>query len=597
MSLTYILQPEETDPEVKKAVVYATRVLDANNKFPDHFEKSRFDRFSSWHRAKKAVAICLKFKTRLHQRNPQGLSKVVDIHPSPRVIIQVSEMKKAEIEILKKVQYEHFKNEVEILQQLGTRGEFTTRELARKRNQSLKATSSLFRLDPFLDDGGLIRVGGRIERANVSSELKHPVILPRKDHISELVIRHHHEKVHHMGRCTTHNEMRQRGYWVIGGSAAVSSYIASCVTCRKLRRPLQKQKMAELPEDRLQPAPPFLYCAVDYFGPFFIRERRSEVKRWGALFTCMASRSVHLETANSLTASSFINALSRFQSRRGPIRQLRCDQGTTFVGARNELKDALADMDQNRVREYLLESDCEWIPFKMNTPHSSHMGGVWERQIGTVRSILSSLFLKSGSQLDDEAFRTLMTEIECIINSRPLTTVNLCSPDAPEPLTPNHLLTMKPKVVLPPPGRFQKEDVYSHKWWKRVQYLANEFWVRWRKEFLHNLQERKKWTKPERNIQKGDVVISKETDTTRNQWPLARVIDTYPSKDDKVRTVKLLMADGERDSQGRRKRPPSILDRPIHKLVLLVPTQDKCLLQKTRDVPDEEPTRTTTLTK
>ncbi|XP_071784539.1 uncharacterized protein [Asterias amurensis] len=211
-------------------------------------------------------------------------------------------------------------------------------------------------------------------------------------------------------------------------------------------------------------------------------------------------------------------------------------------------------MDQNRVREYLLESDCEWIPFKMNTPHSSHVGGVWERKIGTVRSILSFLFLKSGSQLDDEAFRTLMIEIECIINSRPLTTANLCSPDAPVPLTPNHLLTMKPK-------------------------------------------ERKKWTKPERNIQKGDVVISKETDTTRNQWPLARVIDTYPSKDDKVRTVKLLMADGERDSQGRRKRPPSILDRPIHKLVLLVPTQDKCLLQKTRDVPDEEPTRTTTLTK
>ncbi len=137
---------------------------------------------------------------------------------------------------------------------------------------------------------------------------------------------------------------------MIGGSAAVSSYIESCVTCRKFRRPLQKQKMAELPEDQLQPAPPFSYCAVDYFGPFYIKEKRSEVKRWGVLFTCMASRSVHLETANSLTASSFINALSRVQSRRGPIRQLRCDQGTTFVGARNELKDALADMDQHRVR-------------------------------------------------------------------------------------------------------------------------------------------------------------------------------------------------------------------------------------------------------
>ena len=183
----------------------------------------------------------------------------------------------------------------------------------------------------------------------------------------------------------------------------------------------------------------------------------------------MASRSIHLE-----------NALSRFLNRRGRVRQLRCDQGTNFVGVRNELRVALKEMDQERIHEYLLQNDSEWIPFEMNVPYSSHMGGTWERQIRTVRSALEILLLNAGSQLDNEAFRTFMTEVECIVNSRPLTTNDLSDPDAPEPLTPNHLLTLKPKIVLPPPGEFQRADLYSRKWWTRVQYLANEFWVRWR---------------------------------------------------------------------------------------------------------------------
>ena len=117
----------------------------------------------------------------------------------------------------------------------------------------------------------------------------------------------------------THNKLRQSGYRLISGSSGVSKFISSCVTCRRLRRPTEQQKMACLPEDRLEPAPPFSYCAVDYFGPFIVKERRSEVKRYGVLFTCMGSRSVHLETANLLDSSSFINALSRFMNRTAEV--------------------------------------------------------------------------------------------------------------------------------------------------------------------------------------------------------------------------------------------------------------------------------------
>ncbi|XP_071491991.1 uncharacterized protein [Diadema antillarum] len=260
--------------------------------------------------------------------------------------------------------------------------------------------------------------------------------------------------------------------------------------------------------------------------------------------------------------------------RRGPVRQIRCDRGTAFVGARNELQQALKELDEEQVKDYLKENDTDWIPFEMNTPHSSHMGGAWERQIATVRRALEPLLINSSNQLDDESFRTFLAEVELIVNTRPLTTTNLCSPDAPEPLTPNHLLTMKPKVVLPPPGKFQRADAYCRKWWRRVQHLTNEFWLRWRKEFLIELQARQKWVQPKRDIRVGDVVIIKEADEARRCWPLGRVEEVFAGKDGHVRKVRLLMATKMLDTEGMRHHRPSFLERPIQKLVVLVPAEE-----------------------
>lgn len=167
-----------------------------------------------------------------------------------------------------------------------------------------------------------------------------------------------------------------------------------------------------------------------------------------------------------------------------------------------------------------------------------------------------------------------MTEVESIVNSRPLDVNDLNDPEAPEPLTPNHLLTLKQKLVLPPPGKFQRADLCCRKWWRRVQYMANQFWFRWRREFLHNLRSRSKWTKPRRNMAVGDIVISKENNGPGNQWPLAKVIEVYPSEHGCVRKVKILKADGELDNLGRRQKPPTMLERPIHNLVLLLPCDE-----------------------
>ena len=583
----------EGDPEVKKASAFMSHVGSTAIQFPNGLKSDRLQHMSSWQRMMKVIALCLQLKAKLTSRQKKLVSQTSsEINElSPKVTVTLTQLQEAEREVLKVVQREQFHEEIQVLEELKVSGDVASRALARQRNVVIKKSSCLYRLDPFLDDVGLIRVGGRIKRANLPFATKHPVVLPRKSHVTDLLIRFCHFKVNHMGRGITQNELRQRGYWIIGGSSAVSNCISQCVTCRKLRGSLQLQKMADLPVDRVEPSPPFSYSAVDFFGPFLIKEKRSQVKRYGVIFTCMASRGVHLETANSLNTSSFMNALSRFLNRRGPVRQLRCDQGTNFMGARNELKSALEELDQDRLQEYLAEKGCEWIPFELNVPHSSHMGGSWERLIKTVRSALQTVLLNAGTQLDDEAFRTFMTEAECIVNSRPLTTKELNDPGAPEPLTPNHLLTQKPKVVLPPPGKFQRADLYSRMWWRRVQYLANEFWLRWRREFLQSLQSRDKWVHPKRNLSVGDIVISKEDEGSRNQWPLARVVEVYVSEDGCVRKVKIMKADGALDNEGKRQKPPTFLDRPIHKLVLLLPAEESVAVNEmeTREFPNEEP--------
>ena len=241
--------------------------------------------------------------------------------------------------------------------------------------------------------------------------------------------------------------------------------------------------MSDLLEERVTQAAPFHYTGMDVFGPFYVEEGCKTLKRYGSIFTCLASRAVHLETLNTMETDSFISALRHFINRRGKVRKLCSDQGKNFVAARNELTDALQELNRDRVKGFLLTKECDWIDFSLNVPAASHMGGSWQRLVRTVRSVLSVLLQEHGSQLDDEALRTLMTEAENVINSCPLTVENLSDHESLEPLTPNHLLTSKTEVVLPPPGCFEWLDLYSRKRWRRVQFLANQFWIRWRSEY------------------------------------------------------------------------------------------------------------------
>ena len=151
------------------------------------------------------------------------------------------------------------------------------------------------------------------------------------------------------------------------------------------------------------------------------------------------------------------------------------------------------------------------------------MGGVWEKQIQSAQTVLLSILKTHGRSLNDESLTTLPAEPEAILNSKPLTVNTLGDIQSKQLLCPNNILTIKSKVVLPPPDKFVKADKFSRRRWRRIHHIGNEFWVRWCKEFLWSSQTCLKWNNKCRNFHKGDIVLLK-TEANRHQWPMAKVI-------------------------------------------------------------------------
>ena len=253
----------------------------------------------------------------------------------------------------------------------------------------LSLGSKLVQLDPIIDDKDLLRVGGRLKKSSFLYGVKHPIIIPRDSHITSLIIRHYHEKTMHQGRGLTMNAIRSSGIWIVGCTRAVSTYIFKCGICRRLRGNELGQKMSDLPVEQLDDPPAFTFVGIDCFGPFAVKDGRKISKRYGLIVTCLSTRAIHIECLDDMTSNAFINGLRCVIAIRGPIRTIKCDQGSNFRGAAHELKVAMAEnLEEDVIKRYLLSQTCE---FAFNSPYSSHMGGIWERCIRTVRSVLNTI--------------------------------------------------------------------------------------------------------------------------------------------------------------------------------------------------------------
>ena len=403
-------QLTDDDPEVRKEIQVYTTVSEVNplDKLIQYY--------SSWRKLKRSVAWLLRYRRWLRGRFKE-----------PNKCLSVEEIKNAEREILRRVQEQSFPEVVKILKSQNR----DSKGLSVKKSIQ-KGGQSIYRLNPQLKDGVMI-AGRRLGNVQLDENMKHPVILPNKNRVTDLIVQSYHEDVGHMGQETVLARLRSR-FWIVKGRSAVRRTIRKCRECLRRNVTPGEQQMANLPSDRISPdKPPFTNVGIDYFGPFEVKQGRSRVKRYGCIFTCLASRAIHVEIAHSLNTDSMISALRRFVSIRRCPERIRSDRGTNFTAASKELKESVK-------------------------------------------------FTLKEQVVSDEVLLTFMAEAVNIINSRPLTQNSNSQLDE-QPITPNHLLHLRPTPSLPP-GSFCKADMYCKRARRQAQYLANLFWRRWINEYL-----------------------------------------------------------------------------------------------------------------
>ena len=306
-----------------------------------------------------------------------------------------------------------------------------------------------------------------MDKLNLNNECKHLIVLPKGSPISKLIIKWCHKKTCHKGRSMTLNVIRISKFWIVCANSATCKFIHYLLHAEVWEGNLGNKKLQthHLIDSKRNP-----HSLIMGLIGFVICSKWKELKCYGVMFKCLCSHAIHIEVAHSLDTDSFLLTLWRFIGRRGNIWS---DNGSNFVGTVKELQKSFQDMNHSRIKKYLQVHRADWITWINNPPTASHMGGVWERQIRKARGILNALVKTQGRNLDNKSLHMLLVEVEAIVNSRPMTTETISDIKSDIPLSAANLLTMKSKVILPPPGYLSSADIYCRKHWRRVQHIAN----------------------------------------------------------------------------------------------------------------------------
>lgn len=413
-------------------------------------------------------------------------------------------------------------------------------------------TSALFRLNPFLDQEGILRLNGRLMNAPIHYDAKFPIVLSDKGHVTRLLMQEAHQETKHGGVQQILQYLRQE-FWILRSRNLASSTVHHCAGCVKYVRTTESQVMGCLPELRVTPARAFERVGIDYCGPFLIKAYSGRCKiiskAYVAVFVCLVTRAVHLELVTDMTTDAFMAAYRRFVSRRGRCRFVLSDNGTTFVGAKStqeKIRNVLAQLEESG------ETRNDFARWYFITPSAPHQGGIWEAAVKSFKRHLVRCI--GDSQLTYEEFTTLLCQIEACLNSRPIARLS-DDPNDLVSLTPGHFLIGEP-LITPPQENIQAVPTNRLCRWSMVQKYHQHIWKRWQQEYLHTLLNRPKWTKTNRNIEVGDLVVVKVDNLPPSKWSMGRVQETFPGPDGVVRNVAVKQQNG-------------IYRRPIQKLILL----------------------------
>ena len=475
-------------PECPDTGLSTDSVIEARVAFVACMEASGdwWSRFSKWTRLMGVVSRILSWQ--------------------PKKLLSGELRRKTELVLIRTVQQELFAEELEVL----------------KAKKSLSKDSKLYQLNPFLDEEQLLRVGGRLQNSEMSYDAKHPVILG-KHHITLLLLRHTHIMRHHEGVESMLSFLRQR-YWIVGVRRLLRSVKSACVACRRYDAKSADEVSPPLPCDRVTFRSPFSLCGIDYAGPLLVRNRDSSSKVWIALFVCGLTRAIHLEIVSSLSCDDFLLAFRRFVSRHCMPCRIRSDNGTTFVAAAKVVK-------------------VDWV---FNPPSAPWFGGFYEILVSCVKRPLRKVLGRALVSLSE--LQTLLCEIECLVNQRPLTHVGDTDPLTPAKLTGKDLWNTGSDTIVEAP-------ISKHRMSQRLQYLRTmkEHMIsRW-KEYIVSLQNYHAGKSSPVTV--GDVVFVVDDRKKRREWKTALVKKLYVGKDGRCR-VALLSTGGQ-----------STMTQPIRRLV------------------------------
>jgi hypothetical protein len=412
-----------------------------------------------------------------------------------------------------------------------------------------------------IDDQGLIRCHGRLQNAAIPSEAINPILLPKKEYFTELLIASFHKKLLHAGVSQTLAAIRNE-FWIPKGRTEVGKLINSCHICRKWEGgPFKMPKMPPLPTIRVSPSAPFTYVGLDYLGPLYIKNNQ---KVWVCLYTCLVVRAIHLELLPDLSARQFLLGFRRMVAKHGKPKTIISDNAKQFKLAKSTV-DKLWNktiMDEE-IQSYVANEGIDWQFIVKLAPW---MGGFYERMVGLVKRSLRKSIGKTC--LTWYQLSTIICEIQAVINSRPLLYVG-DDINSENILTPACFLTMNPKIGIPDLKNDSNEDPTSitnlssaekiMQTWKKGHNRLNQFWKLWRKEYLLSLRERfqsslKHPRKQSRQSpSQGDIVLVKE-DLPRGRWKSAKIVMLNRGADKRIRSAQVLLP-----SQRLTTRPLSCL--------------------------------------
>ncbi|XP_072398372.1 uncharacterized protein [Diabrotica undecimpunctata] len=356
------------------------------------------------------MVYVLKFVAKLQRKNNAASSGSLNSH---------LEMESALRYIIKHVQAEVFS------------------DIFLKIQQNSLLPKPFHKLAPFIDEYGLLRVGGRLQKSRLSFDVKHPLLLPKTHRLSDLIIEWTHQMPLHPGLKAMHYLLLQR-FWIMSPKSAIHRCLSKCIRCFRCRPKSYNPFMANLPTIRVTPLRAFLSVCVDFAGPFSLlmsKHRGAKTyKGYVCVFVCTSTKAIHLEVTSNLSSESFLAAFRRFVSRRGKCLTIRSDQGNNFKGASNEIIN-------------LAQSAAETlsITWDFNPPGAPHFNVLAE---AGVKSFKNHMYRVLGTQiLTYEEFYTLMTQIEAVLNFRPLCAAS-SDPNDLQALTPGHFLIFKPLVWI-----------------------------------------------------------------------------------------------------------------------------------------------------